>query len=79
MKIEYDKLRLGICFSISDWVNSLYNESEMYEKFDTVLKEIDEEYRTRLINLAKYKLFYQTYIEKSYIIWYTIMYINVYS
>ena len=28
----------------------------MYEKFDTMLKEIDEEYRTTLINFAKYKL-----------------------
>ena len=28
----------------------------MYEKFDTILKEIDEEYRTTLINFAKYKL-----------------------
>ncbi len=28
----------------------------MYEKFDTMLKEVDEEYRTTLINFAKYKL-----------------------
>ena len=28
----------------------------MYEKFNTMLKEIDEEYRTTLINFAKYKL-----------------------
>ena len=28
----------------------------MYEKFDTILKEVDEEYRTTLINFAKYKL-----------------------
>jgi len=28
----------------------------MYEKFDTLLKNIDEEYRTILINFAKYKL-----------------------
>lgn len=28
----------------------------MYEKFDTNLKEVDEEYRTTLINFAKYKL-----------------------
>ena len=27
-----------------------------YEKFDTMLKEVDEEYRTTLINFAKYKL-----------------------
>ena len=28
----------------------------MYEKFDTMLKEVDEEYRTILINFTKYKL-----------------------
>lgn len=28
----------------------------MYEKFDTMLKEVDEEYRTTLINFGKYKL-----------------------
>ena len=28
----------------------------MYEKFDTMLKKVDEEYRTTLINFAKYKL-----------------------
>lgn len=51
-----DKLRLGICLSTSDWSNILYNKAEMYEKFDTMLREIDEEYRTTLINFAKYKL-----------------------
>ena len=51
-----DKLRLGICLSTSDWSNILYNKTEMYEKFDTMLKEVDEEYRTTLINFAKYKL-----------------------
>ena len=29
---------------------------ENYEKFDSMLKEIDEEYRTTLINFGKYKL-----------------------
>ena len=51
-----DKLRLGICLSTSDWTNILYNKTEMYERFDTMLKEVDEEYRTTLINFAKYKL-----------------------
>lgn len=51
-----DELRLGICLSTSDWANIFYNKTEMYEKFDTMLKEIDEEYRTTLINFAKYKL-----------------------
>ena len=51
-----DKLRLGICLTTSDWANILYNKTEMYEKFDTMIKEVDEEYRTTLINFAKYKL-----------------------
>ena len=51
-----DKLRLGICLTTSNWANLLYNKTEMYEKFDTILKEVDEEYRTILINFAKYKL-----------------------
>ena len=51
-----DKLRLGICLTISDWANILYDKAEMYEKFDSMLKEVDEEYRTTLINFAKYKL-----------------------
>ena len=51
-----DKLRLGICLTTSDWANILYNKTEMYEKFDAMLKEVDEEYRTTLINFAKYKL-----------------------
>ena len=51
-----DKLRLGICLTTSDWANILYNKTEMHEKFDTMLKEIDEEYRTTLINFTKYKL-----------------------
>lgn len=40
----------------SNWANILYNKAEMYEKFDIMLKEIDEEYKTTLINFAKYKL-----------------------
>ena len=52
-----DKLRLGICLSTSSWANILYNKSEMYEKFDTILKEIDEEYRTTLINFGQSKYF----------------------
>ena len=53
---QKDKLRLGICLTTSNWAKILYNKTEMYEKFDTMLKEVDEEYRTTLINFAKYKL-----------------------
>lgn len=51
-----DKLRLGICLTTSEWANILYNKTEMYEKFDSMLKEVDDEYKTTLINFAKYKL-----------------------
>ena len=51
-----DKLRLVICMSQSKLSGLIYNTKENYEKFDTMLKDIDEEYRTTLINFAKYKL-----------------------
>ena len=51
-----DKLRLAICMSQSKWAGLIYNTKENYEKFDAMLKEVDEEYRTTLINFAKYKL-----------------------
>ena len=49
-----DKLRLAICMSNSSYTNLKYDKPEMYAKFDKMLKEIDEEYRTTLINFAKY-------------------------
>jgi hypothetical protein len=51
-----DKLRLVICMSKSEWSGLIYNIKENYEKFDSMLKDIDEEYRTTLINFGKYKL-----------------------
>ncbi len=45
-----------IYLNTSDCVNILYNKTKMYEKFDTLLKEVDEEYRTTIINFVKYKL-----------------------
>ena len=51
-----DKLRLAICMSQSKWSGLIYNTKENYEKFDKILKEFDEEYRTTLINFSKYKL-----------------------
>ena len=51
-----DKLRLAICMSKSEWSGLIYNTKENYEKFDSLLKRIDEEYRTTIINFAKYKL-----------------------
>ncbi len=37
-----DKLRLGNSLTTSDWANILYNKTEMYEKFDTMMKEVNE-------------------------------------
>ena len=51
-----NKLRLAICMSKSECSGLIYNSKENYEKFDSMLKDIDEEYRTTLINFGKYKL-----------------------
>ena len=51
-----DKLRLAICMSKSKWSGLIYNTNENYEKFDSILKSVDEEYRTTHINFARYKL-----------------------
>lgn len=51
-----DKLRLAICMSQSKWAGLIYNTKENYEKFDNMLKDVDEEYRTTLIDFSKYKL-----------------------
>ena len=49
-----DKLRLAICMSQDKWFGLKFNTKENYEKFDNMLKSIDEEYRTTNINMAKY-------------------------
>ena len=51
-----NKLRLAICMSDSSCTNLKYDKPEMYKYFDSMLKEIDEEYRTTLINFPKYHL-----------------------
>ena len=50
-----DKLRLAICMSQDKWAGLKYNTKENYEKFNNMLKMIDEEYRKTHINMAKYK------------------------
>lgn len=49
-----DKLRLAICMSQDKWSGLKFNTKENYEKFDNMLKSIDEEYRKTNINMAKY-------------------------
>lgn len=51
-----NKLRFAICMSDSSYTNLKYDKPEMYKYFDNMLKEIDEEYRTTLINFAKYHI-----------------------
>ena len=51
-----NKLRVTIYINQSKWPGLIYNTKENHEKFDTMIKEVDEEYRTTLINFAKYKL-----------------------
>lgn len=52
-----DKLRLAICMNDSQWLTLDYNKKEMYDKFDTHLRKIDEEYRTTLVNFGQSKYF----------------------
>lgn len=52
-----DKLRLAICMNDSEWLTLDYDKKEMYNKFESKLEEIDEEYRTTLINFGQSKYF----------------------
>ena len=51
-----NKLRLAICMSDSSCTNLKYDKPKMYKYFDSMLKEINEEYRTTFINFAKYHI-----------------------
>ena len=51
-----NRLRLAICMSDSSCTNLKYDKPEMYKYFDSLLKEIDEEYRTSIISFVKYRL-----------------------
>lgn len=51
---EKDKLRLVICLADSSMSSISYNKKEMLKIADTRLREIDEEYRTTIVNMAKY-------------------------
>lgn len=52
---EKDRLKLAIRLSETVYSNIDYNKKELFEKFDTRLKEIDEEYRISL-SIPKYIL-----------------------
>ena len=56
MDIE-NKLRLAICMCDDYSHTSLaYDKKEMYKYFDNLLKQINIEYKTTLINFANYPL-----------------------
>ncbi len=52
-----DKLRLAINMSQSSFLSIQYDKKGVYKYFDNKLREIDEEYRTTLINFAQTKYF----------------------
>jgi hypothetical protein len=52
---EKDRLKLAIRLSETSYSNLNYDKKEMFEKFATILKDIDEEYRKNL-NIPKYIL-----------------------
>lgn len=50
-----NKLRLAICMCDNySHTNLQYDKKEMYKQFDSLLKEINIEYRTTTINFANY-------------------------
>ena len=51
-----NRLRLAICMSDSSCTNLKYDKPEMYKYFDSLLKENNIEYRTTLVNFARYPL-----------------------
>ena len=51
-----DKLRIAIRMSESNYTNLKYNKPEMYKRFNNRLKEIDEDYKTTIINYSKYPI-----------------------
>ena len=52
---EKDKLRLAIALFDSDFSNVNFDKKEILARADERLRETDEEYRTTIVNMAKYK------------------------
>ena len=49
-----DRLRLAIRMNESDYIHLNYNKKKEFKQYDTMLKEIDEEYRTTFLNFRKF-------------------------
>lgn len=51
---ENDRLRVAICLADSNLSSINYDKREILKKADSRLREIDEEYKTTYVNMAKY-------------------------
>lgn len=49
-----DKLRLGIRITESDYIHLIYDKQKLNQKYDTLLREIDEKYRKSLSTFREY-------------------------
>lgn len=49
-----DRLRLAIRMNESDYIHLNYDKKKEFEQYDTMLKEIDEEYRKTFMTFRKY-------------------------
>lgn len=49
-----NKLRLGLCMSLSAYTNLKYNKAHIHSMFDKKLKKIDNEYFASYVNMRKY-------------------------
>lgn len=49
-----DKLRLGIRITESDYIHLIYDKQKLNQKYDTMLREIDEKYRKTLSTFREY-------------------------
>ena len=49
-----DKLRLGIRITESDYIHLIYDKQKLNQKYDTMLREIDEKYRKSLSTSREY-------------------------
>ena len=49
-----DRLRLTIRMNESDYIHLNYDKKKKFEQYDTMLKEIDEEYRKTFMTFRKY-------------------------
>lgn len=49
-----NKLRLGIRITESDYIHLIYDKQKLNQKYDTMLRDIDEKYRYSLSTFREY-------------------------